>query len=398
MKVGHIFNEFCPSNGMFRYWPVVNPHVRSAVYCMRRTNAEMFPHNDVYVDLLTSRLRALPAGPWRFATRPLMGLTHRRSWNRFLNVARPDLLHVQFGNKAVRFLPMFQRAAQPLIVTFHGSDINCAPYSGEYCLELKRLFDRTTFCHFVSHDLREKAIKLGCPQEKARVIYLGAPPRQDVASCSYSDRIHDPHFYCVASLTPCKGHETLFEAFQEVLRKLPNARLDLLGDGPLRDRLEWLSSSLGIADSVTFHGHLEHEKALSVLASNADVVILASQKDDRGCEEGLPMSLQESGSLGLPCIGSRCGGIPELILHDETGYLIAQRDVDALSRAMLHLGGSPAERRRLGSAARERATKEFNQELFYKDIVRLYEEAISTPTSRSDTFMDSNQNTVTSTN
>ena len=372
IKVGHVFNEFCPKSPIFRYWPVVNPHVGAAVYCYRRTNEDLFPHSEVYTERFAEYLRRFPRGPWRRATGILASAAHRYAWQHFLRRSGVNVLHVQFGDKAVRFLPMLERTKLPLVVTFRGSDINCATYSEEMCRNLPKLFARTALCHFVSHDLRRKGIALGCPPGIAKTIHVGAPQRESNEACVGSARIDDCRFFCIAGLVPCKGHETLLTAFKGISNVLPRSTLHLIGDGPLRHRLEWMTKSLRLDNNVKFHGQLANEKVVSTLQSEADVVVLASQKADNGSEEGLPTCLQEAGSLGIPCIGTECGGISELIVHGKTGLVVPQRDARLLESEMLTLAQSPEMRRNMGKLAFQRVRENFNLDKFYRQMHDCY--------------------------
>jgi colanic acid/amylovoran biosynthesis glycosyltransferase len=372
MKVGHLFNEFCPGKSPFRYWLTVNPYVDSSVYCLRRTHEKLYPHNDVFAERFTEHLRRIDSKPLRYLTSPLASCFHRFYWRRFLGRSDIDLLHVQFGDKAARFLPMINRSNLPLLVTFHGSDVNRALVSDSRREDLQRVFKRASICHFVSNDLRRKAIQLGCPPEISRTIYIGAPKHAVHASKRKHAHKSDTQFFCVANLIPCKGHETLLRAFAQTLPHLPKCKLHLLGDGPLRGTLESLANDLVLGDSIQFHGHIPNEQTIELLRANADVVILASQRDEHGSEEGLPISLQEAAGLGIPSIGTICGGIPEVISDGKTGYVVPQCDSTALSNAMVKLGTSTGLRSEFGETAFELARKLFDLDRFYKNIAEVY--------------------------
>ncbi len=370
LSVAHVFNEFCIGPGMFRYQIVANPHIRSTVFCTRRVNSELYPHEPVYVAPLVDRLRR-----WhhlgRSTTSKLANLLHRVTWKQFLNRFQPDVLHVQFGDKAVRMLRLLRAANCPFIVTFHGSDINTATFSRRYCEQLRTLFAEANCCHFVSRDLLCQAVELGCPAEKGCVVRLGShvPPNQALGS----ERLEDCVFACVASLLPCKGHETLLKAFADVRRHVPAATLHLFGDGPLRDRLEWLSRHLLLGECVLFHGSVPHNVLQRRLSDEIDVVVLASQRDDSGSREGLPISLNEAGALGLPCVATRCGGVGELVEDGATGFLADERDTGTLAERMTQLSADPELRRGFGSAARERVNQQFNldkQHLAFEGLYR----------------------------
>jgi colanic acid/amylovoran biosynthesis glycosyltransferase len=205
-------------------------------------------------------------------------------------------------------------------------------------------------------------------------VYLGAEIPE--AACRYSERITDCRFACVGRLVPCKGHETLLQAFRLVLDELPAAELHVFGDGPLSDRLHWVLERSGLRSAVYMHGEVPNSKLVSRL-EECEVVVLSSQVDDAGKQEGLPISLTEAAALGLPCVATRCGGIPEIVHHDETGLLVQQRNPEQLAHAMLGLARDPDLRRRLGSRARQMCIERFDARTQLREVVDLYRAAIA---------------------
>lgn len=373
LRVGHIVSTFCPISSTFLYGLAMNPYVDGAVFCRSRANSSIYPCERVVTRALSSKVRhignKLIPGCGSLLARGIFIW----EWQRFLAVHRPQVLHAQYGNFAATLEPV-KKSAIPLVVTFHGSDINTATYDRNYLSRLRQLFDRAAVCHFVSEDLRDYALSLGCDASKARTVYLGTPI--PTSGTRYSDRIADCKFACVGRFIPCKGHETLLKAFKEVVAKRPTVELHLYGDGPLRDRLEWLIDNLGLRQHVHLHGETINAVILNRLASDMDVLILASQDDDTGRREGLPISLTEGAALGLPCVGTRCGGIPELIHDSESGMLVDQRSPAQLATAMLALADQPNLRERLGLRARDVAADKFNSQKQHAAVAQIYREAL----------------------
>lgn len=373
IRVGHLVSDFCPSSSPFCYRIVANPNCENAVFCTRRTNRDIYPFDNVMARSLSRPLRE-----WGNAVLPRVGsvagrLAIRYEWHRFVSRYRPQVLHAQFGDYAATIISAIPTSL-PLVVTFHGSDINTATYGKASLSRLRALFDRATISHFVSNDLRNYGVALGCDPVRTRVVYLGTPIPDTPAR--HSDRVVDCRFACVGRLVPCKGHETLLRAFRVVIDELPSAQLCLFGDGPLRDHLEWLAGELDIESHVSFYGDTPNTKILSRLANDVDVLVLASQTDDTGRREGLPISLTEGAALGLPAVSTVCGGIPEIVRDGESGLLAAERRTDQLSGAMLSLARDPDLRRRLGSQGRDLALKMFNVDLQLAALATLYDEAI----------------------
>jgi glycosyltransferase involved in cell wall biosynthesis len=156
---------------------------------------------------------------------------------------------------------------------------------------------------------------------------------------------------CAARLVPEKGIDVLLRAWHRVVSHVPQARLEIAGDGPARAKLHRLVADLGIGDSVRFSGWLRPE-GMSELFSRASIVVLPSR-----WEEGLGMVLVEGGLSGCALIGSDLGGIRDIIEPEETGLVFPAEDADALEAALVRCLRDAALTRRLGVAAQARAER-----------------------------------------
>ena len=168
-------------------------------------------------------------------------------------------------------------------------------------------------------------------------------------------------------LTPDKGTDVLLRAWRTVRRRAPDAHLLLVGDteGPDYRRM---AADLGIADSVDFAGFQMNAKPW-IAAS--DLLVLPSRK------EGAGFVLLEAMALGLPCVGSRIGGIPEYIQEGETGTIVPPEDADALSDALTALILDPDRRRHMGEAARRRVREHFPAGGSAPRLVSLFEQILA---------------------
>lgn len=138
---------------------------------------------------------------------------------------------------------------------------------------------------------------------------------------------------CVATLEPKKGHEVLLEALAGGGAALARIELELVGDGPLRERLEQRSRQLGLSGRVRFRGSLNESEVAATLA-RADLFVLPSIIAPDGQMEGLPVALMEALATGLTAVSTRQSGIPELIRDGVTGYLAEPGDPSDLARAL----------------------------------------------------------------
>jgi glycosyltransferase involved in cell wall biosynthesis len=171
----------------------------------------------------------------------------------------------------------------------------------------------------------------------------------------------------VAGLNNQKGHEYLFRSVPIILRKIPETRFVLVGDGHLREYLEELASSLGITNAITFLG-FRSDVADIVRAS--DLFVLPS------IFEGLPLSLIEAMACGKAVVATNVDGTADVVVDGVTGYLVPPRDPEQLAQKIIELLENPELRIRFGKAGREKVQKFFSAERMIQDYERLYEELL----------------------
>jgi glycosyltransferase involved in cell wall biosynthesis len=165
---------------------------------------------------------------------------------------------------------------------------------------------------------------------------------------------------CPANLSPAKGHTVLLKAVAQLLQRGFSVRLLIAGDGPLWADLNALASELRIEGHTEFLGMLPRERLLELLGGGGiDLVVLPSLDLGGGIHEGIPVSLIEAMSFGIPVVSTATGGIPEL-LRDGAGLMVAPGDVDALAAALARLLEDADWRLQLGRAGRMRIEGDYS--------------------------------------
>jgi glycosyltransferase involved in cell wall biosynthesis len=172
----------------------------------------------------------------------------------------------------------------------------------------------------------------------------------------------------VAKLTPVKGHEFFLAAAQRVAREHEGVRFLVVGDGPLRGRLEETASSLGLDGRIHFVGARED---VDTLLKIMDVFVLSSTS------EGSPNVIVEAMAAGVPVVATRVGGVPELVRDGESGILVEPGDVDGLSRAMLALLTDPDLAARMGKLARSLAHERHDIAVVVKTVEDTFTKLLS---------------------
>jgi colanic acid/amylovoran biosynthesis glycosyltransferase len=175
---------------------------------------------------------------------------------------------------------------------------------------------------------------------------------------------------CVAALRDYKGHRHLLEALGGD-PALERVELTLVGGGELRDELEELARTLGIADRVHFLGGLP-EPEVRALLDGADAFVLPSVVAADGDMEGLPVALMEALACGVPAVSSRMSGIPELVRDGETGLLAEPADPAALRAALRRLLDDPAGAQRMAREGRRLVEAEFRIDDSGRRLSRLF--------------------------
>lgn len=321
---------------------------------------------------------------WRRAVWPRIGaqmLTRDPApYLRLLAGRRPALVHAHFGVDGVYAMELARRLDVPLVTTFHGFDITLAdryflrsPAWVNYPLHRRALARRGQLFLCNSSFLRDQALARGFPAERTRVHYIGV----DCTAYQPRDPAEEtPVILHVARLVELKGTAYLLRAFARMAAGHPGLRLVIIGDGPLRARLEALAATLGVGERVLFLGARPHAVVMEWMR-RAMMLVLPSVLTASGRVEGLGMVMLEAAACGVPVVASRVGGIPEGVAEGRSGLIVPPRDVEALAAAMGGLADDPALRAAMGQAGRRFVAERFDLqrqtetlECWYDELVR----------------------------
>jgi len=316
--------------------------------------------------------------------REILYITSGRSaaLDRAIAQEKVDLLHAHFGVEGLYALPFALRHGLPLITTFWGFDATTGrrqllssgkPAWIRYALLGERLRRRGTLFIAVSEYLRNRLIESGFPPDRTIVHYNGVDL---TAFAPAQHRSGNPTLLSVGRLVEKKGFEYLIRAFALVAAEMPEVRLGIAGEGPLRRRLEQLTSERGLSASVTFHGSLPHREVAALMQS-ASVVCQPSVTAADGDSEGLPTVVLEAAATARPLVGTRHSGIPEIVVDGKTGFLVEERDVGALADRLLSLLANADLRRSMGEAGRRRIEEKFDARKQAERLEEIYRETIS---------------------
>lgn len=275
---------------------------------------------------------------------------------------RPILVHAHYGPNGLRVLPLATRLKVPLITTFHGSDITVRGlrcYKKAYLGYLYYLANRgklrassATFLA-VSKFIQRKLLERGFPADQILLAYTGVDTIK-FKPASTEDR---PMVLFVGRLVEQKGARFLIQAASEVQRQLPDVELVVIGDGYMRKELETLARQS--LRRYSFLGVRTPEEVCDWM-NRASLVCVPSVSMPSGEAEGFGMVCAEAQAVGKPVVAFNCGAIPEIIRHEETGFIAAERDWQSLARYLVTLVKDAELRERFGRAGREVVLQEFS--------------------------------------
>jgi len=280
-----------------------------------------------------------------------------------------DVLHAHFGpnGNSFRFARDLWRA--PLIVSFHGYDFSTLPRqqgAGMY----RRLFDAADAVTVNSAFTRARVARLGCPEAKLHRLQMGL----DLGSFPFAARTRHANepvrLLTVARLVPVKGHEYALRAVAKVRARHPEIRYDIVGDGPLRKKLEELVIALGLADAVTLHGARDGAFVRERMSA-AHLALLASVsiEDD---QEGQGLFLQEAQACGLPVVATQHGALPEGLVADQSGFLAPERNVEMLAQRLEFLLTHPGVWPEMGRYGRAFVEQHYDIRQLTERLAELY--------------------------
>ncbi len=357
-----LFNtDFLPYSQTFVYEEICN-HQRYTVevFCRRRLLAERFPFAPVHV-----------GGALYGVTGRDAGFDARFRQRRFA------LVHAHFGPGAVYARPFARRHRLPLVVTFHGYDVaflsspaRWLPQYLRYRLHAPRILRQMTLGLCASTELETMLRARGVPPDRLRVHRLGIDLER------FRPGTRPPGEFravMIGRLVEKKGFEFGVAAFAEVARDIPTLRLTIVGQGRQESDLRRLAATLGVADRVTFAGQLPPDEVARQLAAS-HVLLAPSMVDRWGNRESGLIVVKEASACETVPIGTRHGGIPEIIDDGETGFLVPERDVAAMANRLRQLARDPSLRDRLGHAARAKMAREYDNRACVRALEQRYDE------------------------
>jgi colanic acid/amylovoran biosynthesis glycosyltransferase len=278
----------------------------------------------------------------------------QRAFYQSLMETKPDVVLAEYGVTGASILPIVKELGIPLVVHFHGYDASKFDILKQYKAAYEEMFQYAQAVVAVSRQMTDKLISLGAPKEK--VVYNCYGPKDIFFSIqpTYQKSI----FLCVGRFVEKKSHHLTILAFHKMMDKHPDSKLVLIGDGPFKLFCEDLVKSLGMTARVEFSGPLGHEEVHRKLAESL-CFVQHSRIAESGDMEGTPLSILEAQAAGIPVVSTFHAGIPDVVLNNETGYLVEENDIEGMAVAMDKILSDRTKTIAMGQAAKQRYKTHF---------------------------------------
>lgn len=280
-----------------------------------------------------------------------------------------DVVVAQYGPTGAKLTSTLRKLNVPLIVHFHGYDAYMKSVLDEFRTDYNVMFDSAFRILAVSVDMVEQLKRLGAPESKIVLNPYG--PKSDFYSIS--PNYNSNNFLFAGRFVDKKAPYYLILAFANILNQCPDARLILIGDGPLLYTSQNLVRYFNLGNNVSFLGSLTHEEVIDQF-KNAFCYVQHSVIPDSGDSEGTPNSVLEASIAGLPVISTLHAGIKDVILNNKTGFLVNEHDVLGMSQLMIKLYQDRGLAEEMGSLGKNHIKQNFSIDRYIQTINKIIED------------------------
>lgn len=304
---------------------------------------------------------------WRSVGRhPVAERPGRFAYLARLRALAPDVVHCEFGTLAARRPELLAHTAWRTVVSYRGWDVN---YDGlDRPERIAAVFAAADAFHFLGRDLHVRALRRGL---RANATVSLIPPAVDPLRFVAAPRPRSPgenvlRIVAVGRLHWKKGYEHALRALRRVAQAGVRFDYRVIGEGPFATAVETCVRDLDLDDSVTLVGPLDRDGVARELAQ-ADLMLHAA------VSEGFCNAVIEAQAMGVPVVCSDADGLAENVAHEETGLVVARRDVKAMADAILALALDPERRAEMSARGAARVREQFAPASQIAAFIALYE-------------------------
>ena len=295
----------------------------------------------------------------------------------FLNKKSYDIIHCQFSTLGV-FGVWFRQLGLiegKLISTFRGADISkFLPKWGEKICQ--DLFQETEFFLANCEIFKNKAVALGCDSDKIHIHGSGIDCNQFVYKPRFFPTDGKIKIATTGRLVEKKGIEYAIAAVAKVARTYPNIEYNIIGDGELKVKFEQIIAELNIGHMVKLLGWKQQQEIVNILDS-CHIFMAPSVTGSDGNQDAPVNTLKEAMAMGLPVISTFHGGIPELVEDGISGFLIPERNAEAIAEKLTYLIEHSEIWQQMGASGRKQVETKYDMNQLNDELIEIYQQIIS---------------------
>jgi colanic acid/amylovoran biosynthesis glycosyltransferase len=335
IKVLHVVRTYLPltENWLYNLWNFASD-IRHSIYCeiykppaFSKENYPIFTlppgYEPVSGNTIMSKIH-------RFFTKwklQLSGNTKQQYFLDLITKENPDILHFHFGTMSLAYKSSLLKMQTPFVVSFYGYDYNTVYHYNHIFEKAKNLI-----CE--GNAGKEQLIHAGCPASKIVIVPLGIVPADSIKE--HIKLENSLHLVQIASFTEKKGHIYTLKALEKAIQLYPDISLTLIGpDSSLKKEIASYIAKRKLEKNVTVKDAISPD-ILNEELMLYDVFIHPSVTAQNGDNEGgAPVVLLNAQNCGLPVISTFHKDIPDYVIHNQTGLLAPEKDIDMLSRFII---------------------------------------------------------------
>jgi len=296
-----------------------------------------------------------------------------RALAKYLTENKIDVVFAEYGMVGASITEACQMAGVPLVIHYHGADVHHTETIKRYINLYRKAFAYASALIAVSGDMVNALVDMGAPREKITNascgIDPGAFPALDISKTGRT-------FLSVGRFVEKKSPVSVVQAFKLVHDEFPDARLKMVGVGPLFDETKALVSQLGLDDSITLLG-AQNQQQIKALLKESRCFVQHSVTAKDGDKEGTPVTILEAGSSGLAIVSTQHTGIKEAVVNGETGYLVPEYDIEGMAHYMKMIAADVNLAVELGAKEATYICENYDIQSRIKTITKLLEQAIA---------------------
>ncbi len=295
----------------------------------------------------------------------------------FLNKGDYDIIQCHFGPNGMlgillKDLGVFKGK---VVTAFHGYDIT--QFVKKYGNNVyDHLFKRGDIFLPISERWKNELVNMGCDEQKILVHRMGIDVRKYSSPERRIKNDRKINILSIARLVEKKGIQYGVRAVASLIKDYPALEYTIVGDGPLRNEIESVIKEFDLDKNVKLLGWKTQEEIVTLLMA-ADIFLAPSVTGSSGDQEGIPVVLMEAMAQGLPVVSTYHSGIPELVQDGVSGFLVPEKDVDALAERLTYMMDTPENLDELGRNGRKYVEAHYDIHTLNMRLVEIYNHLLS---------------------